>query len=233
MKHLKFNDSPVMREFGRIMQERGSIQKIAQALPPPAVPLGTTVPNVAPLPAGEMPPTWHKVFANLEAARGNVKALESMQNYLQTLNYPEAEQGYYDEALQKLQRYMAPESIAADFHAKQQSQHAQAPQKNPLTAKHQSLSQREKTADQKCYDVTPDSDMVGTAHPKSAVVSGDVVENIAEQQEADLEVAQKSAKEILTALYKLAKQLQAQNNIEAYKLVKATFLDIAKTIKKA
>jgi hypothetical protein len=227
MKQMKWNDSAVLREFGRIMQENCALKKEAQVLPPPAFAPGTTVPAPAALPTGSMPASWSKLFADLEAARGNVKALANLQQHLQTLNYPDTEQGYYDQALQKLQQYMAPANLSTDFKSRQQ---ASVPTHR---RQGQALSQREKVAEEKKYDVSPKEDIVHEAHPQTAKVSGDVVENLNEQQAADLEVAQKSAKDVLTALYKLAKKLQAEKNDVAYKLVKETFLDIAKTIKKA
>ena len=86
-------------------------------------------------------------------------------------------------------------------------------------------------AEGKHYDVTPKEDLVHEAHPQTAKVSGDTVENLNEQQKADLEVAQKSAKEVLTELYKMAKQLKAEGKDEAYELVKGTIVDIAKELK--
>lgn len=89
-----------------------------------------------------------------------------------------------------------------------------------------------KTAEQKSYDVTGKEDLVHEAHPQTAKVNDEVVENIAEQQRADREVAEKSAKGILVALYKLAKRLKAEKNTKAYSLVKETFLDLSKSLKK-
>lgn len=94
------------------------------------------------------------------------------------------------------------------------------------------LSIREKVAEQKAYDVTGKEDIVHEAHPQTAKVNGDVVENLNEQQDADLAVAEKSAKSILIALYKLAKRLKAEKNAKAYTLVKETFLELSKSLRK-
>lgn len=225
MRHMAFNDSDILRDFGRLMQEKDELKKTAQALPPPTHAPGTTVPNAAPVPTGAKPMMWEKLYAELEAARGDGKALEAVQRNMQTLNYAANEQGFYDDMLQKLQTYMTPEALAFD---------AKAKHKTPQMPRRAALSQHEKTADQKVYDVTPKEDMVQEAHPQSAKVNGDTVENLNEQQKADLEVARKSAqiKKILASLYKLAKRLQAEKQEQAYQLVKETFLELSQTFRK-
>lgn len=234
MKYMKSNQSSVLQEFGRIMEEKDGLRKNAQALPPPAWAPGTSMPGAEQMLSGPKPPAWEKLFADLESARGNPKALEAVQGHLQSMNYPASEQGYYDQALQLLQRSMAPANLQADARAKQHpSTDGAQVAKAPTMHKNQSLSARDKTAEQKTYDVTPKEDLVHEAHPVSAKVSGDVVENLNEQQDADLAVAEKSAKDVLKALYKLAKELQVEGNETAYKMVKETFLDISKTIKKS
>lgn len=94
------------------------------------------------------------------------------------------------------------------------------------------LSIHEKVAEQKSYDVTGKEDIVHEAHPQTAKVNGEVVENLNEQQRADLAVAEKSAKNILVALYKLAKRLRSEKNTKAYSLVKECFLELSKSLKK-
>jgi hypothetical protein len=90
-----------------------------------------------------------------------------------------------------------------------------------------------KTADAKLYDVFGKQNIVHDAHPQTAYVNGDVVETVEEAQKIDIGVAQKEStgKQVVAELYNMAKQLKADKNDVAYKLVRATCVEIAKLIK--
>lgn len=225
MKIMKYGqDGEVFDELNKVLKAKDEMVKTAQALPPPGPAPGTVVPAAAPVPAGPKPEMWKKLDEQLEASRGNAKALEGMQMRLQTLNYPQGEQGYYDELMGKLQKYMSPEVMLTDARTK----HKMAPMQKRQSATEQTA----KVASGKEYDVGPKEDLVQKAHPHSAKVEGDTVENLNEQQKADLAVANKqAAAKVLTALYDLTKKLYAEKNVKAAELVKETFLSISKNIK--
>ena len=225
MKYMRFEDSAVLQEFGRIMQEKEELKKVAQA--------------TAPLSEDEKAKLQH-TLAELQKAPSNGPAMEKWLKRLQ---------GQADPYLKSVH-----DALAQRYALWQQGKEAAeigavpfpgAPQPDGVAAKpapgapvaavppaRAALSQREKTAEQKAYDVTGKEDMVAEAHPGTATVEGEVVENLNQQQAADKAVAEKSAKNVLVALYKLAKRLQAEQNEKAYALVKETFLDISKSLKK-
>jgi hypothetical protein len=226
MKYMSFDQSEVLREYARIMQEKDGLTKIAQA--------------VVPLTEDEKT-KLHNFLAELVKAPANGPGMERWMMRLKGTQDP-----YFKSVHDALaQRYSLwaqgkdsteistvplPTQSQPDNMAEQpvpSSPVASAP--GPVRA---ALSQRAKTAEQKCYEVTLKEDMIQKAHPVPAKTCGDeLVENKNEQQEADLAVAEKSA-QIVKALYKLAKRLRVEKNDEAYKLVKDACLEIAKTIKR-
>lgn len=312
MRHMKFNDSAVLREFGRIMEEKQGLQKQAQLASPEAQQLdklfaqlpshqvhgaawqsakalaeklgdmnkSKAISNAeASFDAGEG--DWQKFLASPDLARESnpapadktaqvappapapvapaparpdrAKVMEYVMNKLKHQKDPKmfaqelanAKKMAGPDAMlqQKLdgigmahQKAMEAASEMAKLMQPTMDDMAANPAipEAPLPPKTQALSARHKVADQKAYDVTPHEDMIGEAHPKPAKVCGDeLVENKNEQQDADLAVAQKSAEEagkkIVTALYKLAKKLHGEGNMEAYKLVADTFLELTDT----
>ena len=216
MKHSKFNDSETLREFGRIMSEKG-ITKTAQVAP------------TATLAEDEKEKLQH-FLTSLQTAPSNGPGMKRWMDRLNGQQDPYLK-AVHDTLAQRYQLWSLGKEgaeIATVPFPSAAPQMAQAP-----AAVHTSeLKSNTKTAEEKKYDLAGNEDMVQEAHPKTALVNGDVVENIAEQQEADVQVAEKSAKEILKALYKLAGQLKADKQEEAFGYVKAAFLDIAKTLKK-
>lgn len=218
MKYMKWDDSAVLREFGRIMQEKDSLVKMAQAAGPDVEKLNKEIMQssnneaaitralnmLAPFKAD---PQWKPTFDAMDARRVAYQSGKS-----------------------------AKEVAAIPVPLPAQNGMAKTPTSAPVVAPGKQASDEtveaiEKTAEQKCYDVTPKEDLIQKAHPQTAYVAGEVVENANEQQKADKEIAQKSAA-VLKALYKLAKRLEAEKNNEAYKLVKAAFFEIAAPLKK-
>lgn len=217
---MSFNQSEVLKDFGRILQEKDQLKKIAQ---------------VVVLPLSEQEKLKLQAFlGQLAQQPSNGPGMEKWINRLKGQSDP-----YQKEVLDALSaRYQlwargkdATEVSAIPLPGLNQQNVATQPlgPENVATPHRASLSGHGKTAQE--YGVGVKEDIVDKAHPKSAVVSGDVVENLNEQQDADKEVAEKSAS-VLVALYKLAKTLQADKNETAYKIVKAACLDIAKTLKK-
>lgn len=210
MSYMRSIDSAVLQEFGRIMQEKDGLTKVAQ---------------VAPL-NPEQQAAWAKV---MQGHGPGTKAWNNAESLLRSNPafaelMAKAKDVYFNGSENDA---MAWKKILEGAHQ------APAPMPAPaIPSAHAALSAREKTADQKAYDVTPKEDMVSEAHPGKAMVEGELVENLNEQQAADKAVAEKSAKAILFALYKLAKRLKAENNEKAYALVKETFLDLSKSLKK-
>jgi len=224
MTYMRSTDSAVLQEFGRLMEEKDALKKVAQ---------------VVPLSDEEKAKLQH-ALAGLMQMPSNGPAMEKWVNRLKGQTDPYLKQ-VHDALAQRYSLWSqgkdAKEVGAVPLPmAPQPDQMAKHPTSGqPVAAvppARAALSVREKTADGKEYGVTPKEDLVHEAHPKSALVSGDVVENLNEQQDADLAVAEKSAKDILLALYKLAKRLQAEKNDKAYALVKDTFLELSKSLKK-
>lgn len=218
MKHSKFNDSEVLREFGRIISEKNGLTKTAQVAP------------TATLAEDEKEKLQH-FLTSLQTAPSNGPG---MKRWMDRLN---GQQDPYLQAVHNTlaQRYQlwslgkeGAEIATVPFPTSAPQQMAQAP--TPIHTSE--LKRNTKTAEEKLYDLAGNEDMVQEAHPVSAKVNGDTVENLNEQQAADTQVAEKSAKEILKALYKLANQLKADKQEVAFGYVKRAFLDIAKTLKK-
>jgi hypothetical protein len=227
MKYMAFNDSEILREFGRLMEEKDGLKKVAQV--------------VQPLSEEEKGKLQH-FLGELQKMPANGPGMERWMNRLK---------GQMDPYLKSVH-----ESLAQRYSLWSQGKDASELAQIPLPLSGQGMAQNpaapapvagnpgmpkgadvieanEKTAEQKAYDVTGKEDIVNTAHPHPAKVCGDeLVENLNEQQKADKEVAEKSAKDVLVALYKLAKRLKAEKNDEAYELVKKTFLDISSSLKK-
>ena len=223
MKHMSFEQSEILQEFGRIMQERDGLKKVAQA--------------VNPLNDDEKKKLQH-FLGELQKSPSNGPGMERWMHRLKGQAEP-----YLASVHQALaQRYSlwsqgkdAAEISAVPLPASAPAVAATPAPVAPVPPRTAAISQRAKTADQKSYDVTAKEDMIHAAHPKPAKVCGDeLVENKNEQQAADLAVARKSAqlKSVLVALYKLAKRLEAEKNEEAYSLVKETFLSLSKSLKK-
>ncbi len=210
MKYMKFNDSAILREFGRMMEEKDGLVKVAQA-------------------ATGLNPQQQEAWAQVLQGHGpGTKAWNNAESLLKS-------NPAYAELMAKASNVYFNESANDALAWKKVIDAGQQAMANPAPAAPVAPTKAasvEKTADQKCYDVTPKEDLVDLAHPQTAHVAGDVVENANEQHAADKAVAEKSAA-ILKALYKLAKRLQAEQNEEAYKLVKATFLEVSATLKKA
>ncbi len=221
MRYMAFNDSEILREFGRLMGEKDGLTKVAQV-----------VPSLTP----EQQAAWAKV---LEGHGPGTKAWTNAETLLQN------NKAYSDLMAQAKNIYFNESSNDAMAWKK----HLEGEQSNPsmalqpaaprptsgqaAPAKGASVSETGKTAEQKAYDVTGKEDLVHEAHPNPAKTCGDeLVENLNEQQDADKEVAEKSARDVLVALYKLAKRLKSENNDEAFTLVKNTFLDISNSLKK-
>ena len=219
MSYMRSTDSAVLQEFGRIMEEKEGLKKVAQAA-------GLTP---------EQQAAWAKIM------QGHGPGTKAWKEAAELLKGNKA---YSDLMAQAQQIYFGDES-ANDAMA--WKKHLEGAQQSPAMATQPapapapsgavpparaSLSVREKTAEGKSYDVTGKEDMVQEAHPGKAMVEGELVENLNEQHAADKAVAEKSAKNILVALYKLAKRLKTENNEKAYKLVKETFLDLSKSFKK-
>lgn len=225
MKYMRSTDSAVLQEFGRLMEKKDGLKKVAQA--------------AAPLTDQEK--------ARLQNALGefmkmpsNGPGMEKWINRLKEQTDPYLKQVH--DALAERYKLWAQGKDAQEIGAvplpgvTQPSQKAKVPAPGApiaaVTPARAALSTREKVAEQKAYDVSGKEDMVQEAHPNKAMVEGELVENLNEQQDADKAVAEKSAKSILVALYKLAKRLKAENNKKAYALVKDTFLDLSKSLKK-
>lgn len=297
MKYMSYNDSDVLKEYSRIIQERDGLVKVAQTAPTPefadldklnyflaslqlqpsngpgmekwinrlkgqADPYLKAVYNalvarytlwargkdakevgsipLPPLPAKKAqvspvktPATDKPTFAQVMAyAMKNLRGQKDPAVFAQKLAEAKKLAGNDVEALKKLDMMdMAYQKarVAVQDYAKLFMPAVE--KMTPSFQKTQSFNIDVKTAEQKAYDVSPKEDITNTAHPKPAFVEGDLVENGNEQYAADKAIAEKSAKEILKELYKMAKQLKAENNIKAYKLVKETFLDLSKGLK--
>lgn len=226
MKYMAFNDSEILREFGRLMEEKDGLTKIAQAAQPDLA----------------------KLQKDIAESPNNQYAL---QRALQVL-HPLKDDAKWAPTFAALDQRRVAQEAGKDAHEVNAiavplpaldgmaSQPPAAPSSAPIAAQPAAPSKDasvvevyEKTADAKSYDVTGKEDIVDEAHPKPAKVCGDeLVENLNEQQDADEAVATKSAKEVLVALYKLAQRLKAEDNEEAFDLVKKTFLDISGSLKK-
>jgi hypothetical protein len=219
MSYMRSTDSAVLQEFGRILQEKEGLKKSAQV----AAPLSP-----------EQQAAWARVMQGHgpgTKAWNNAEALlKSNPAYAELM--AKAKDVYFNGSENDA---MAWKKLLDGAAQSPQMAKQPAPAPAPIAAvppARAALSAREKTADQKAYDVTGKEDMVAEAHPGKAMVEGELVENLNQQQDADKAVAEKSAKNILVALYKLAKRLKAENNERAYALVKETFLDLSKSLKK-
>jgi len=212
MGYMKSTDSAVLAEFGRIMGEKDGLSKIAQAAPAVADQVWASA-----IQHGPNTSAWTKA-KQMFAGDSTKKALLDKAEYVY-FNESENDANAWKKVFEQnpaMAKQPAPTAPMAEV-------------PSPHTA---SVDVNEKTAEQKAYDVTGKEDMVQEAHPGSAKVEGETVENLNEQQEADKAVAEKSAKNVLVALYKLAKRLKAEKNEKAYVLVKETFLDLSKSFKK-
>jgi hypothetical protein len=219
MKHVTFNDSAILQEFGRIMQAKDELKKTAQLAP------------VVPLTDDEKAKLQH-FLGELQKTPSNGPGMEKWLARLrgQEDSYLKA----VHDALAQRHALWAMGKDAQELTAVPlpTAHYAQKPLEQIQPLQHNSAANvTTKTAEPKCYDVTGKEDLVHEAHPQTAYVETDVVENGNEQQTADLEIAQKSAKEVLVVLYKLAKKLQAEKNDEAYKLVKDAFFEISGFLK--
>lgn len=225
MSYMKSTDSAVLEEFGRIMQEKEAMTKIAQA--------------VAPLSEDDKA-KLQRALAEFVKSPSNGPGMEKWINRLKGQTDPYLK-SVHDALAQRYQLWAAGKDskevgAVALPGAPQPNNMATQPQPGaPVAAvppARAALSTRQKTADGKAYDVTGKEDIVNEAHPGKAMVEGELVENLNQQQDADKAVAEKSAKNVLIALYKLAKRLKAEKNEKAYALVKETFLDLSKSFKK-
>ena len=216
MSYMKSTDSAVLQEFGRIMQEKDELKKVAQM----AAPAAADQVWAAAMQHGPNTSAWKKAKQMFAGDKPKMD-LMNKADYVY-INESENDAQAWKKVFQPAAPAMAGQPKAAPSAA------APPGQARVGTV----LSANEKTAEQKAYDVTGKEDMVAEAHPGKAMVEGELVENLNQQQDADLGVAQKSAKQILTALYKLAKRLQAEKNDKAYALVKETFLELSKSLKK-
>lgn len=235
MRHMRFEDSEILQEFARKMKEGEELKKMAQVVQPSPLEAYSKYLGMLQQKAQTPNPTHdpnlligkaqlQKLMDLGRAVGGDVakEAMEPMQEYDAGRN-PKP-------VLLKLQPHLP----TAGIYPITKELGNPVP---PSIEKEQSVEgQNTKTAEQKAYDVTPKENIIHDAHPKSAIVSGDVIENVEEAQKIDLEVVNKepsgkTADMVLTELYKLAKQLKAEKNDEAYKLVKEAFLDIAKDVK--
>jgi hypothetical protein len=231
MKYLAFNDSEILREFGRIMGEQDGLKKTAQIAQPPL--------------SEDEKVKLQKFLADLQSNPSNGPGMERWIARLK--GQPDLYLGAVHKALsdryllwsegkdaQELTSVLIPTPANEGLAAQPVAPVAQ----NTLSPKGAEVVEaHEKTAEGKSYQVVPEENEVLKAHPQSAYVEGELVENKDEQQKADVEVAEKDAKgkeakAILTALYKLAKKLEADGEDEAYKLVVATFKDIKNGLKK-
>lgn len=213
MSYMRSTDSAVLQEFGRLMQEKEQLKKVAQV--------------AAPLSDDEKIKLQH-ALAEFTKAPSNGGAMEKWIARLNGQTDPYLKQ-VHDALSQRWSLWSQGKDSKEVASIPLPAFPTQAPAMPPT---HAALSIRQKLADQKAYDVTGKEDIVHEAHPQSAKVEGDTVENLNEQQDADLAIADKSAKNVLIALYKLAKSLKAEKNDKAYALVKETFLDLSKSLKK-
>lgn len=207
MSYMKSTDSAVLAEFGRIMEEKDGLKKIAQAAPGAAEQAWASAMN-----HGPNTTAW-KHAKEMFAGDAAKKALLDKAEYVY-FNESEGDANAWKKVFQQQSPAMA----------KQPAPGTPVAAIPPVRAA--------KTAEEKKYDVSGKEDLVNEAHPGKAMVEGDVVENLNQQQDADKAVAEKSAKNVLVALYKLAKRLKAEKNEKAYALVKETFLDLSKSFKK-
>jgi hypothetical protein len=237
MSYMRSTDSAVLQEFGRIMQEKDELKKVAQVNPDAFEAYKNKLLDL-------------QLRAQKPNPNHDPRLMISKRDLEQLVQLGRAvSQDFAQQAMGVLAEYDAgrdPKPVLLGL--KTHEELAKVPRtpntprmpdrmqnnvvKAPIPSTRAALSTREKTADQKAYDVTGKEDIVQQAHPKTSIVSGDVVENLNEQQDADLLVAEKSAKNVLLALYKLAKRLRAEKNEKAYVLVKETFLELSKSLKK-
>ena len=209
---LRSTSSSVLEEFGRLMQQKEELKKVAQVM---AAPLGD-----------DEKAKLQQALAALTKMPAQGPMMEHWMQRLKGQADPYLKQVH--DALAQRYQLWADGKDAAEVGA---IPLPLAPQKDNMAAQPpMPTTASVKQADQKAYDVTGKEDIVHEAHPNKAMVSGDLVENLNQQQDADLSVAQKSA--VLKALYKLAKKLQAEKNDAAYKMVKETFMDLSKSLKK-
>lgn len=234
MAHLRWTESDVLEEFGRIMTEQDGLKKVAQV-------------------AALSPEEFEKLQADVVRLQQQPKLGQTMEYWIGRLR-GQTEPGLkmlHDNLSKRYELYLKDAPAAQINAVPLTSAPATAtqtpmpePKVMPVSApvrkaevegeQTEKTAAVDKTAEEKKYEVQPDSDMVGTAHPGKAMVNGDLVENLEQQQAADLAVARKSAKvkEVLAELYKMAKKLQAEKNDVAYELVKKAFQEIAATLKK-
>lgn len=213
MSYMKSIDSAVLAEFGRIMGEKDELKKVAQLAPNASDQAWANA-----MKHGPNTSAWNQAKAMFANDKGKLDLLNKAEYVY--FNESENDANAWKKVFEQSQPAMAKQPAPA------------APPVAAVPPARAALSIHEKTAEQKAYDVTGKEDMVQEAHPTSAKVEGETVENLNEQQKADKAVAEKSAKNVLVALYKLAKRLKAEKNEKAYALVKETFLDLSKSFKK-
>lgn len=222
MKHTSWDESEVMAEYARLMTEKAEMVKEAQmaATPDATMPLSQ-----------EERQQLQAALNDLRVRPSNSKLMERWIARLQGQTEPQLQAAF--NAL-KARHDLWQQGKDAREMAAVLLPNITAEPKNLAVKPASTEEGNVKTAEGKAYEVLPDTDIVNKAHPGKAMVNGDVVENLEQQQEADLAVARKSAKikEVLGELYKMAKKLQAEGNDKAYQLVKETALEIAQELKK-
>lgn len=216
MSYMRSTDSAVLAEFGRILEEKEGLKKIAQSAPGASEQVWANA-----MKHGPNTTAW-KQAKEMFAGDAAKKALLDKAEYVY-FNDSENDANAWKKVFEQAPAAQPPAMATQPAPG---TPVAAAP---PATA---SAKTTTKTAEEKKYDVSGKEDLVNEAHPGKAMVEGEVVENLNQQQDADKAVAEKSAKTILVALYKLAKRLKAENNEKAYALVKETFLDLSKSFKK-
>ena len=178
MKNITFDESVVLREFAKIASKEGFL-KSAQMTTGPLE--GARQPAPAPTDQHKQLVDFiNKELAGLRAMPANGPGMERIMKKLRGQTDP-----YLVNVLAYVkQLYTAWQSSKTGEELKQITN--QDPSLKMMA--HASYKMAEKE-----YDVMADSKILHHAHPSTAKVEGDVVENAEEQQDADLKVAQKSA----------------------------------------
>ena len=228
MKYMKTGYSNVMEEFGRLMQETDRLKKTAQAQTPEQQARDVTLAKLLSKPDRVTTDELNRLYsatnlADYTALKGRVRAAQTALMGDTQLDVKPILRGE-----------SAPVAAAPATVPKESLAPASKKPVAPVQKGGAALSSRQKTAEQKLYDVTPKEDIIHTAHPKTAVVCGETVENLNEQHKADRDIAEKEPqlRKTLASLIQLTKTLKAENNLVAYKLVKATIMDLAKPLMK-
>lgn len=217
MKHTSLENSETFREFAKILQKNAAdaagLKKTAQ------VQEGATL-DMGALSESNDPKKWQGTIAKLKATNPEMAQRVKDAWYAKTFS------GKDNTAVKAILMGEVEHDPFAGITGNPGAVAVSPPIQKQLSS-HQSV----KTADKE-YDAVPDSKIVLESHPGKAMVEGELVENVIQQQAADLAVAEKSATiKVLKDLAKVAAAIKDSDK-EAYKLVMASARTLHAGLKK-